>query len=313
MLGIIIGIFSITVIFSISSATQKSLTSQLSGFMDNSKVLVYISGTIDEETGNTVINIPSSEIFSLEEEEDIKSVSEVVFYEYKEMDEILQDVEEENEVYSWSSYNCQASDYNMLEFDSTSNIYLVEGRNFTRMDDVNKMPFCIISQDIAQKMLGISENVVGKTITINETEFEIIGLYSSYDAYNQLTACVLNSFAKDNFNSNISVYNKYYEIEPILQDKKEVVTDIVNNRLLEYLNSDEYRIEQDFSDYENQINSIFGIVELVFGGIAGLSILVGGIGIMNIMLVSVNERIKEIGIRMALRCKCGKYQISIFN
>ena len=55
--------------------------------------------------------------------------------------------------------------------------------------------------------------------------------------------------------------------------------------------------------------AVIGVIELVFAGIAGLSLLVGGIGIMNIMLVSVNERIKEIGIRMALGANSGNIKL----
>lgn len=308
MLGIIIGIFSITIIFAISTATQNSLASQLSFLDDTSKIKVSIVGSFDEETGASIINIPSSEIFSLEKDENIKKVDELVSYGYKEVDE-MREKDSEEVSGMWNSYECQAISYSALDLSDTSNRSLIEGRNFSKMDDVNRLPFCIISRDIANTMLGRSNDIVGEKIKINKVDFEIIGVYSAKDSYYESTVFVLNSYAKDNFGKDITANQKYYQIEPISPDLKDAVTETVNNKLLEYLNSDEFWIEQDFSSYQDELSSVFGIIELVFGGIAGLSILVGGIGIMNIMLVSVNERIKEIGIRMALGANSGNIKL----
>jgi len=309
MLGIIIGIFSITIIFAISTATQNSITSQLSFLEDTSKIKVSITGSYDEETGESIINIPSSEIFALEKEDNIKKVDELVTYGYKEIDELAQNDSDELEVMWSNSYQCQAITYGALDLSDTSTLSLEEGRNFTKMDDVNRLPFCIISTEIANQMLGRSDGIVGEILKINDVDFEIIGVYSAKDSYYESTVYVLNSYAKYNFGKDITIQQKYYQIEPISPDLKDTVTEIVNNRLLEYLNSDEFWMEQDFSSYEDELSSVFGIIELVFGGIAGLSILVGGIGIMNIMLVSVNERIKEIGIRMALGANAGNIKL----
>ena len=132
MLGIIIGIFSITIIFAISTATQNSLTSQLSFLEDTSKIRVSISGTYDEETGKSIINIPSSEIFCLEEDENIKAVNELVTYEYKELNKVLEKESDEESV-NWVSYNCQAINYSALDFSSNkSNMTLTEGRTFNK-------------------------------------------------------------------------------------------------------------------------------------------------------------------------------------
>jgi putative ABC transport system permease protein len=222
------------------------------------------------------------------------------------MDKIMED--ENNSSMSWLDYTCKAINYNAFDYwENALEMEIVDGRIFSKKDDVNKMPFCIISNTIAEKVLGRTDDVIGETITINDVDFEVIGLYSAKESYYETFAFVLNSYSKEHFGSDVGSSSITYKIIPTSPDLRDEVVETVNNKLLEYLNSDEFYIEEDYTSYEEEVSSIFGIIELVFGGIAGLSLLVGGIGIMNIMLVSVNERIKEIGIRMALRSKCWKY------
>jgi putative ABC transport system permease protein len=305
MLGIIIGIFSITVIFTISSATQDSLKNQLSFLTDSTMINVSITGTYDEESGKYLINIPSSEMQKLSENENIESVTETFSTDYAELNKLL-----DTDTSMWYSYGCASVDdvyfANIFKtYSYTYGIEMIEGRTFTKMDSENKMPFCIISTEIASIVFGRTEDVVGETITMNDTEFKIIGLYTATEEYIERTAFVLTSYVKEHWEAQ----DENYVINITSTDVREEVTELVNEKLQEYLNSNEYYIDQDYSSYEDEINSIFGVIELIFGGIAGLSLLVGGIGIMNIMLVSVNERIKEIGIRMALGANSGNIKL----
>lgn len=302
MLGIIIGIFSITIIFAISSATNESITKSLASF-DTSMIQVFVYGTfVDDEQ---VISIPSYEIANLKNEDCIEAVLESKTYSYKEMEKKFEKQDGMVEI-----PECTGVNYEYL-----NNLKVTEGRKFTKLDDDNRMPFCIIQESAAEVILGRTDNLVGETIKINNYEFEIIGVFSeslqSMFSYSGKTVYVLNSFAKDHFQeSGTSMGGISFNVKPVSSDRREEAEEVVRNKLLEYMDSDEFQVIGNYSEaIANEAKTITGIIELVFAGIAGLSLVVGGIGIMNIMLVSVNERIKEIGIRMALGANSGNIKM----
>lgn len=299
MLGIIIGIFAITIIFAISSATKESVYSELSD-LDFSSINVSIYGTYVDD--KMVINFPKSEMYDLRKEDCIKSISETATYSYKELEKRIHS-DEEGEMWNYS--NTIGVGYDYL---SSQNLKLISGRMFTKMDEDNRMPFCIINENVALEMLD-STDVIGEELTINGYKFKVIGIVeSSSQSFSDYNTYVLNSYAEGYFTSDNSQGMSFY-IVPKSQEYREEAVSLIKEKLSEYLSSDEYYVSEDASMYLDEINSVFGIIELVFAGIAGLSLVVGGIGIMNIMLVSVNERIKEIGIRMALGANSGNIKV----
>jgi len=302
MLGIIIGIFSITIIFAISSATNESITKSLSSF-DTSMIQVYVFGTnID---GEQVINIPSYEISNLKNEECIEAILENNNYTYKEMERKYEKID------TMDIPACTGVNYEYL-----NNLKLTSGRKFTKLDEDNQMPFCVIQESVAEIIFGRTEDLLGETIKINDYDFEIIGTFSesmqSMFSYGEKTVYILNSFAKNHFSETGNSMGDAlsFNVKPTSPEVREEAEEVVRNKLQEYMSSDEFQVIGNYSEaIANEAKTITGIIELVFAGIAGLSLVVGGIGIMNIMLVSVNERIKEIGIRMALGANSGNIKM----
>lgn len=305
MLGIIIGIFAITIIFSISNATQESVKGEFEG-IDLSVINVTVMGTTDEE-GETYINFPEQEMFDLVNDSAIKTVSIVKTYPFKELEKKLSSNEE-----MYYEIQCFGVDYGFTEQLGDK---IIEGRAFNQLDDKSRMPFCIISESVANEFFEDDQEIIGGKITINGYEFEVVGIVSfetdsalvSYTGSSYI-AYVLNSYVDGYFTSNNSYGTNYY-IYPTSYEEREQAVELIKQKLSKYLTKSEYNISSDANNMINEINAVFGIIELVFGGIAGLSLLVGGIGIMNIMLVSVNERIKEIGIRMALGATEGNIKL----
>ncbi len=302
MLGIIIGIFSITIIFAISSATKESINKQLDS-LDFSLIEVQIWGTYVDD--KQIINIPSYEIASLKDEDSIEAVLENKNYDFMEMNKLYKNKEDNYDIPTCTGVNYEF--LNKLNLDS--------GRKFTKMDEENRMPFCIIQNSVAEQLLGKSDDILGQTIKINNYDFEIIGTFEepvqSMVSYSSSTIYVLNSFAKDYFKeSDNQGMGLSFNVKPVSNERRKEAEEAIRNRLLEYMDSEEFYISSDFSTaFAQEQDTIIGIIELVFAGIAGLSLVVGGIGIMNIMLVSVNERIKEIGIRMALGANSGNIKM----
>ena len=312
MLGIIIGIFAITIIFAISSATQDSVKGELSE-IDMTAINVEIYGSFDDE-GNQVINFPSEEMFDLREEDIIESVSEIKTYTFKELEKRFDttEIDTENFYMNYNNISLQGISYDYVkEYHTKNKNKMLAGRAFTRLDDENRLPVCMISESVAYEFFGTIEDVVGQALSINGYDFKVIGIFKTNSEEDTgYYTYVLNSFANGYFNSTGNMENNLsFIIKPICQEKREEAVELVRSKLSEYLSKDEYYVSEDLNAMMDQINAVIGVIELVFAGIAGLSLLVGGIGIMNIMLVSVNERIKEIGIRMALGANSGNIKL----
>lgn len=176
-----------------------------------------------------------------------------------------------------------------------------EGHFFTDEDDAGKRRVAVLDEDLAGQVFGRAE-ALGNKITLNSTPYLVVGVVAK------------NESALGGFGENPSVYipiqawqvmfntQAVQELEGSTASKENV--DEAMGQAVKVLE----RRHQTPGKYASQsmeqqmqaANKITGIMTLIIGAIAGISLFVGGIGVMNIMLVSVTERTREIGIRMAL-------------
>lgn len=186
------------------------------------------------------------------------------------------------------------------QLDVCLNYKLAAGRSISYSDIKNRVKVCVIGETIRKQFFGL-ENPIGKTIKIKGYQFTVVGLYtakSDGDKYSMDDVVVVPQSVQRTIMNSKRV-NTF-----IIKAKDKASTKTATEKIKTFLKP-YFSQEWDYNVYsENQWmeegNDMTAMMTLVVGGIAGISLLVGGIGIMNIMLVSVSERTREIGIRMAI-------------
>lgn len=182
------------------------------------------------------------------------------------------------------------------------NIELENGELFKSSDNEKKSKVVVIGPKIAQKLYGDPEQAVGKVLKIEDIAFKVVGTLKSkgggglggpdFDSFIYLPLRSAQPFNPTK--SIFTIYMKASNESGIPSLKEDIKTTLLRN----YEKDDFSVVEQ--NDILNAVSSIFSILNSVLVAIAAISLLVGGVGIMNIMFVSVMERIREIGIRRSI-------------
>ena len=182
------------------------------------------------------------------------------------------------------------------------------GRNFNVFDIQNNNNVCIVGSDFL-KSLFVNDNPIGKRISIRGVKFKVIGVLQSKGSTfgnNQDLRVLIpiqvarGIFTAPNINYNISIMVKNTEMLNAAQD--EAVVTFRNIRGLSPIEKNDFGMERS-DDLINRITSITGYLEIAAWIISIITILGSSIALMNIMLVSVTERTREIGVRKALGAK----------
>lgn len=183
---------------------------------------------------------------------------------------------------------------------------LLMGRPFSHVDESQGRQVCMIDTKLRDK-LHLNKECLGEFVSVGGTNYRIIAVIEE-----EAPKAFIGSGRGENFQVIIPFKVRYNEVKPwfivIASAKQPQVAEEAKAEITFFLrrtrnqnpgDPDSFRIQTVGGELE-KFNTIMGTITAVAGGIVGISLLVGGIGIMNIMLVSVSERTREIGLRKAV-------------
>lgn len=306
MLGIIIGISSVIMIISIGNGVKGGINSELNA-MAGGQIYIYSYGDNDE--GITVEFTEEDVDVIMEKVEHVKAVTPQWGF---------------GGTASGRKGNFDASTtFGMPGMEFASNDPIIKGRYFTESDYYSANKVCVLTESSAKLLFGTT-NVVGMTFdyTVYGTtlEFTIIGIRQ--DNASMLSGLMISDTVSMEAPLSVvsSCYGYYVTLSDLLiiSDGAEYATQVAEDcvRLME--NRHDVRGKnaiqvENFNDYMSQMDQILSYITVFVVFVAAISLLVGGIGVMNIMLVSVTERTREIGIRKALGARTGSVLLQFLS
>ncbi len=291
-LGIVIGVGSVIAMVTLGRAATAKITNEIASMGTN--LLIVSPGS--ERRGPTSVSAPELKLEdSRAIERDVTAVSmvaptasrgELVVYGNK----------------NWSTVITGSTN----EYFAVRGFSIAEGQTFSEAQLQGGTPVCVLGETVRKELFGLEE-AIGAAIRVGNVSCDVVGVLASkgqstfgqdlddflvmpLSAFQRRIAgsndigAIFVSAASDKLTSKAKA-----QIELLMHERRRIAPGQQNDFAV-----------RDMKEISNTLGSVTGALTALLGAIAGVSLLVGGIGIMNIMLVSVTERTREIGLRLAI-------------
>lgn len=321
MLGIIIGISSVIIITTIGGSIQSTLTATLNS-MGGNTVSTYVEARYpeNEEDWETWV-YPTLEADDYVTQEMIDGLIEAYPDEVKGVAASsylgsgqVKDVADSD---NYANVNLNGVTPEMLEY---MKLELYAGRNLTDADNAGQKKVCLIADTMAERYFH-GENPIGEKLSVTTSDGSIfdvvvVGVYKynqalfgkvdtsipEKDRVTEMMIPIQTSFKLQG--TEQTGYEYFNILLTPLADVEQATLDITSYFEEVYADNEDFHIyAYNMQSDMGMINTVINVITLAVSGIAAISLIVGGVGVMNIMLVSITERTREIGVRMALGAK----------
>lgn len=299
MLGIIIGVASVITMLAIGQGSKRSIQAEISE-MGSNMIMVHPGG---DRRGGVQLSADDMQSLKIKDFEDIRADTRYVTYVSPAVNSSGQAV--------YGANNTPTTVYGVnLDYLDIRRYKVADGDVFTEHDIKTAAKVCLIGRTVVDELFTNGENPVGKVIRFGTIPFRIVGVLESKG---------YNSMGMDQDDLIIAPYTTVQKRilaithlqEIVCSALSEVYTDDAIGEITDILRTN-HRLKADDDDdfsirsqqeLSSMLTSTTDMMTVLLAAVAGISLLVGGIGIMNIMYVSVTERTREIGLRMSIGAK----------
>jgi len=295
MIGIIIGVSAVILLVSIGQGLQNYITNQFEALGSN--LVIVLPGKVGTSGGfSGAPNLAGSKLTM----EDVNKLSQLG----GPIESVGAGIEMPSSVSYFGKSTYTTVGGLTAPYQKMRNLVTSVGREISDSDNNSSRPVADIGTTVIDKIFG-GQNPIGKKITIGGQKFVIVGILSQIGSGGAIGQDTNNFvFIPLTTSQNLFGMKSVQAIGVKVKDKTDIplATSMINKELGKRLKSDDFSVV-DSSSLLATITQILGVITLALGGIAAISLVVGGVGIMNIMLVSVTERTREIGLRKAVGAK----------
>ena len=298
MLGIIIGVAAVIAMVGIGNGATTSITSSIQGMGSN--LLTISSG--QSNSAGVKGGAGSSNTLSMDDVTKIKIGTAV---------KAVAPIAATNAQVVLGAGNTSTSINGTTEgYQVIKSVTMARGRFITKEDVTSGTRVAVLGPTVVENLLGDANgNIIGKTIKINNVPFQVIGVTTAtgstgfQSSDDMITAPITTVQARLIGKKTVRSILVSASSETFMQTAQDEITAALHKaHKIQAGKLDDFKVQSQ-ADMLATMTTVTKTLTMLLGGIAGISLLVGGIGIMNIMLVSVTERTREIGIRKAIGAK----------